>query len=43
VARRERTRWDEDNELALNPWAFLVVALVVGAIVLPIVLVSLFG
>jgi hypothetical protein len=40
VTRRQRTRWDEDNELALNPWAFLAVALIIGAIVAPIVLVS---
>jgi hypothetical protein len=23
--RRQRTRWEEDNEAPLNPWAFLVV------------------
>lgn len=40
MARRERTRWDEDNQLTLNPWAFLVVALILGAIVAPIVLAS---
>jgi ElaB/YqjD/DUF883 family membrane-anchored ribosome-binding protein len=31
--RRQRTRWDEDNEVSLNPWAFVTV----GAIVLVIV------
>lgn len=31
--RRQRTRWDEDNEVSLNPWAFVAV----GAIVLVIV------
>jgi hypothetical protein len=31
--KRPRTRWEQDNQLSLNPWAFLVVALVVGAIV----------
>jgi hypothetical protein len=30
--RRQRTRWDEDNEAPLNPWAFVTV----GAIVLGI-------
>jgi hypothetical protein len=30
--RRQRTRWDEDNEAPLNPWAFVTV----GAIVLVI-------
>jgi len=30
--RRARTRWEEDNEAPLNPWAFLVI----GAIVLGI-------
>jgi hypothetical protein len=24
--RRHRTRWDEDNEARLNPWAFVAVA-----------------
>ena len=28
--RRQRTRWDEDNEISLNPWAFAAV----GGIVL---------
>ncbi|HEY3106722.1 MAG TPA: hypothetical protein VGJ49_07995 [Gaiellaceae bacterium] len=29
--RRQRTRWEEDNEAPLNPWAFLVVGgLVLG-------------
>jgi hypothetical protein len=23
--RRPRTRWDEDNEARLNPWAFVAV------------------
>jgi hypothetical protein len=34
MARRRptRTRWEEDNELSLNPWAFLAVGGVVGAI-----------
>jgi len=41
VARKGRTRWDEDNELALNPWAFVVAALILAAILVPIVLVSL--
>ena len=27
------SRWDEDNKLALNPWAFVAVGLVVGGIV----------
>jgi hypothetical protein len=33
-ARREggRSRWDEDNRLALNPWAFAAVGVLVGAI-----------
>ena len=31
--RAEDTRWDEDNRLALNPWAFLTVGLLVGAVV----------
>jgi hypothetical protein len=26
------SRWDEDNRLVLNPWAFLAVGTVVGAI-----------
>jgi ElaB/YqjD/DUF883 family membrane-anchored ribosome-binding protein len=30
--RRQRTRWDEDNEVRPNPWAFVAV----GAIVLVI-------
>ena len=24
--RREKTRWERDNELPLNPWAFVTVA-----------------
>ena len=28
--RRQRTRWDEDNEAPLNPWAIVTV----GAIIL---------
>ena len=31
--RTSGTRWDEDNRLVLNPWAFLTVGLLVGAIV----------
>jgi hypothetical protein len=33
-ARREggRSRWDEDNRLALNPWAFLAVGALVGTL-----------
>ncbi len=31
--RTSGTRWDEDNRLALNPWAFVTVGLLVGAIV----------
>jgi hypothetical protein len=31
--RRVRTRWDEDNEAPLNPWAFVVV----GAILLVLI------
>jgi hypothetical protein len=31
--RREPTRWEQDNDLALNPAAFLAVAGLVGAIV----------
>jgi len=31
--REPETRWDRDNGLELNPWAFLTVALFVGAIV----------
>jgi hypothetical protein len=33
-ARRMRgsSRWDEDNRLALNPWAFLAVGALVGAV-----------
>ena len=27
--RRQRTRWDEDNEAPLNPWAF---ATVIGVV-----------
>jgi hypothetical protein len=30
---RGRTRWDEDNRLSLNPWPFVVVALLIGALV----------
>jgi hypothetical protein len=28
-ARRDESRWDEDNRVALNPWAFAAVAGVV--------------
>jgi preprotein translocase subunit Sec61beta len=31
--RTSDTRWDEDNRLVLNPWAFVTVGLLVGAIV----------
>lgn len=31
--RRLRTRWDEDNEAPLNPWAFVAVAGFVLALV----------
>ena len=31
--KREQTRWEEDNALALNPAAFIAVALLVGALV----------
>jgi hypothetical protein len=27
--RRLRTRWDEDNEVPLNPWAFVAVGTIV--------------
>jgi hypothetical protein len=27
--RRPRTRWDEDNVAPLNPWAFVVVGVLV--------------
>lgn len=27
--RRPRTRWEEDNEAPLNPWAFVVVVVIV--------------
>ena len=30
--RTPETRWDRDNGLELNPWAFVAVALVAGAI-----------
>lgn len=30
--RAPETRWDRDNGLELNPWAFLAVALLVGAL-----------
>lgn len=30
---RGGSRWDEDNRLRLNPWPFVVIALLVGAIV----------
>lgn len=33
MAKRERTRWDKDNELALNPWAFVAAFLLVGGLV----------
>jgi hypothetical protein len=36
VARRQEergSRWDEDNRLRLNPWPFVVAALVVGLLV----------
>ena len=26
------SRWDEDNRVSLNPWAFVAVAAIVGAI-----------
>lgn len=28
-----RSRWEEDNRLRLNPWPFVVIALLIGAIV----------
>jgi hypothetical protein len=31
--RAGETRWEEDNRLALNPWAFLAVAVLAGALV----------
>jgi hypothetical protein len=31
--KRPRSRWEQDNQLSLNPWAFLAVALLVGAVV----------
>ena len=30
--RRRGTRWERDNSLELNPWAFVSVALLAGAI-----------
>ena len=45
VARRHErsvSRWDEDNRLAVNPWAFVAVGLVVGGIVGLAVLLALF-
>jgi hypothetical protein len=33
VARRRRTRWEEDNDLPLNPGAFVAVAAVLLALV----------
>ena len=27
------SRWEEDNRLSLNPWPFVVIAVMVGAIV----------
>lgn len=30
--RRRGTRWERDNSLELNPWAFLTVGLLVGAV-----------
>ena len=31
--RGKGTRWEQDNRLSLNPWAFVAVALVVGGLV----------
>jgi preprotein translocase subunit Sec61beta len=39
--RRVESRWEEDNGLSLNPWPFVVIALVVGAIVGLAVLLSI--
>lgn len=39
--RRERTRWDEDNEAPFNVWAFLTVAIVVLGLAGLVVAVSL--
>ena len=30
--RGEGTRWEQDNRLSLNPWPFLVVGGIIGAI-----------
>jgi hypothetical protein len=30
---RQRTRWDRDNEVSLNPWAFVTVGLIVLGLV----------
>ncbi len=37
------SRWDEDNRLYVNPWAFVAVAGVVAAIAGLAVLLSVFG
>ena len=41
IVRRKGTRWEQDNNLSLNPWAFVAVGLLVGGPVALVVLVSL--
>lgn len=39
---RGGSRWDEDNRLRLNPWPFVVIALLIGTIVGLAVLLAVF-
>lgn len=41
--KRQRSRWEEDNELSLNPWAFAAVAAIVGGVAGLAVLLALLG
>jgi hypothetical protein len=40
--QRPPTRWEEDNRLALNPWAFLAAGLVVGGIAAVVIVFAVF-
>ena len=37
---RTESRWEQDNRLRVNPWPFVVIAVVVGAIVALAILLS---